>query len=97
MCFTDKGIAKIAKKLGFDFAEAVVCACFQPPFASSFLIMFCQTSFEFKKRRAFPVLEGIVIAKENEEVLLEVRRCLFYLLILFIDIDSNRHSGNRSE
>ncbi len=32
-----------------------------------------QTGFEFKKRRAFPVLTGIVIAAENESALLEVR------------------------
>ncbi|PIL22401.1 hypothetical protein GSI_15089 [Ganoderma sinense ZZ0214-1] len=47
-----KGTAKIARQLGFDFAEAV-------------------TGFEFKKRRAFPVVTGIVIAAENESVLLE--------------------------
>ncbi|EJC98123.1 Rad4-domain-containing protein [Fomitiporia mediterranea MF3/22] len=47
-----KGAAKIAKKLGFDYAEAV-------------------TNFEFKKGRAFPVLSGIVVAAENEEILLE--------------------------
>ncbi|RDB14699.1 DNA repair protein rhp41 [Hypsizygus marmoreus] len=47
-----KGVAKIARKLGFDFAEAV-------------------TGFEFKKRRAFPVIEGVVVAKENEAPLLE--------------------------
>ncbi|KAF9525479.1 hypothetical protein CPB83DRAFT_859313 [Crepidotus variabilis] len=47
-----KGVAKIARKLGFDFAEAV-------------------TGFEFKKRRAFPILEGIVVAAENEATLLE--------------------------
>ncbi|KAH8114490.1 Rad4-domain-containing protein [Phellopilus nigrolimitatus] len=47
-----KGAAKVAKKLGFDYAEAV-------------------TSFEFKKGRAFPVLSGIVVASDNEEVLLE--------------------------
>ncbi|TFK23064.1 Rad4-domain-containing protein [Coprinopsis marcescibilis] len=47
-----KGVAKIAKKLGFDYAEAV-------------------TRFEFKKRRAHPVIEGVVIAAENESVLLE--------------------------
>ncbi|KAF9560913.1 Rad4-domain-containing protein [Agrocybe pediades] len=47
-----KGVAKIARKLGFDFAEAV-------------------TGFEFKKRRAFPVIEGIVVAAENEEAILE--------------------------
>ena len=32
-----------------------------------------QTGFEFKKRRAFPVLTGIVVAAENEAALLEVR------------------------
>lgn len=47
-----KGVAKIARKLGFDFAEAV-------------------TGFEFKKRRAFPIIEGIVVAQENESTLLE--------------------------
>lgn len=47
-----KGIAKIARKLGFDYAEAV-------------------TGFEFKKRRAFPIIEGVVVAAENEAVLLE--------------------------
>ncbi|KAF8628657.1 hypothetical protein AX15_003788 [Amanita polypyramis BW_CC] len=47
-----KGVAKIAKRLGFDYAEAV-------------------TGFEFKRRRAFPVIEGIVITEENESALLE--------------------------
>ncbi|KAF8073973.1 hypothetical protein FPV67DRAFT_1606155 [Lyophyllum atratum] len=47
-----KGVAKIARKLGFDYAEAV-------------------TGFEFKKRRAFPVIEGVVVAQENEAALLE--------------------------
>ncbi|KAJ3735857.1 hypothetical protein DFJ43DRAFT_1207547 [Lentinula guzmanii] len=47
-----KGVAKIARKLHIDFAEAV-------------------TGFEFRKRRAMPVLEGIVVAAENEEVVLE--------------------------
>lgn len=32
-----------------------------------------QTGFEFKKRRAFPVITGIVVATENEEATLEVR------------------------
>lgn len=32
-----------------------------------------QTGFEFKKRRAFPVITGIVVAAENEETMLEVR------------------------
>ncbi|KAL4073305.1 hypothetical protein V8B97DRAFT_2034594, partial [Scleroderma yunnanense] len=47
-----KGIAKIAKRLGFDYAEAV-------------------TGFEFKKRRAYPVIEGIVVAAENENTIIE--------------------------
>lgn len=47
-----KGVAKIAKKLGFDYAEAVI-------------------GFEFKKRRAYPVLEGIVVAAENESAIIE--------------------------
>ncbi|KIK96449.1 hypothetical protein PAXRUDRAFT_138437 [Paxillus rubicundulus Ve08.2h10] len=47
-----KGAAKVAKRLGFDYAEAV-------------------TGFEFKKRRAFPVIEGIVVAAENENVIVD--------------------------
>ncbi|KAI6044876.1 hypothetical protein EDC04DRAFT_3137624 [Pisolithus marmoratus] len=50
--FLFKGVAKIARKLGFDYAEAM-------------------TGFEFKKRRAYPVLEGIVVAAENEGVIVE--------------------------
>lgn len=59
-----KGAAKIAKKLGFDYAEAV-------------------TGFEFKKRRAFPIVSGIVIAAENEELLLEVR----FVVVHYIGTD----------
>ncbi|GBE85109.1 Rad4-domain-containing protein [Sparassis crispa] len=47
-----KGAAKVARQLGFDFAEAV-------------------TGFEFKKRRAFPIISGIVVAAENEQTVLE--------------------------
>ncbi|KAG8958742.1 hypothetical protein FRC00_002338 [Tulasnella sp. 408] len=47
-----KGIAKIARKLGIDHAEAV-------------------TGFEFKQRRALPIITGIVVAEEESEVLLE--------------------------
>ncbi|KDR82961.1 hypothetical protein GALMADRAFT_238668 [Galerina marginata CBS 339.88] len=47
-----KGVAKIARKLGFDYAEAV-------------------TGFEFKKRRAFPIVEGVVVAAQNEATILE--------------------------
>ena len=35
-----------------------------------------QTGFEFKKRRAYPILKGIVVAAENEDVILEV--CSFF-------------------
>lgn len=66
-----KGAAKIAKELGFDYAEAVV---------SFFLLSkLCnvpekhQTGFEFRNRRAIPILTGIVIAAENESAFLEVR------------------------
>ncbi|KAK7690126.1 hypothetical protein QCA50_006775 [Cerrena zonata] len=47
-----EGTAKVARQLGFDYAEAV-------------------TGFEFKKRRAFPVIEGIVVATENEQTIIE--------------------------
>ncbi|KAH9889795.1 hypothetical protein C8Q73DRAFT_705476 [Cubamyces lactineus] len=47
-----KGTAKLARQLGFDYAEAV-------------------TGFEFKKRRAFPVVTGVVVAAENEAALVE--------------------------
>ena len=32
-----------------------------------------QTGFEFKKRRALPVIEGIVVAAEHEATIREVR------------------------
>ncbi|KIJ26683.1 hypothetical protein M422DRAFT_191935, partial [Sphaerobolus stellatus SS14] len=47
-----KGAAKIARELGFDYAEAV-------------------TGFEFKNRRAFPIINGIVVAMENEAAVTE--------------------------
>ena len=78
----DKGVAKIAKKLGFDYAEAVV---------SSFIVgslttlTQTQTGFEFKKRRAFPIIEGVVVAVENEEILLEVTISQFHLLSFLDD------------
>ncbi|RPB25614.1 Rad4-domain-containing protein [Terfezia boudieri ATCC MYA-4762] len=45
-----KGTAKIAKKLGIDYADAV-------------------TGFEFKKQRAVPVIDGIVIPAEHEALI----------------------------
>ncbi|KAG0698293.1 Rad4-domain-containing protein [Suillus ampliporus] len=47
-----KGVAKVAKRLGFDYAEAV-------------------TGFEFRKQRANPIIEGIVVAEENETIIVE--------------------------
>ncbi|KAI9315767.1 hypothetical protein BX666DRAFT_2019811 [Dichotomocladium elegans] len=46
------GIAKIARKIGIDYAEAVV-------------------DFEFVRHRSVPVTNGIVIAQENKEMLME--------------------------
>ena len=51
--YTVNGIAKIARKLGINYAEATI-------------------DFEFVKRRSVPVSLGIVVAKENEQMLLEV-------------------------
>ncbi|KAI9865097.1 MAG: hypothetical protein M1813_002416 [Trichoglossum hirsutum] len=45
-----RGTGKIARKLGFDYAEAVI-------------------GFEFGAQRAVPVIEGVVIAAEHEQVL----------------------------
>ncbi|KAJ7274130.1 hypothetical protein C8J57DRAFT_1506245 [Mycena rebaudengoi] len=47
-----KGTAKIARKLGFSYAEAV-------------------TGFEFKHRSAAPIMEGVVVAAENKDAVLE--------------------------
>ncbi|CAO3693470.1 unnamed protein product [Rhizopus stolonifer] len=47
-----KGIGKVAKKLGVDYADAV-------------------TGFEFVKMRSVPIIEGIVIAKEFQYVIME--------------------------
>ncbi|KAI9283030.1 hypothetical protein BC943DRAFT_105072 [Umbelopsis sp. AD052] len=49
---TIQGIGKIARKLGVDFADAVV-------------------GFEFVKQRSVPVLNGIVVPAEAEEMVLE--------------------------
>ncbi|CAG8644740.1 13994_t:CDS:10 [Ambispora leptoticha] len=50
-----RGIAKVAKKLEIEFAEAV-------------------TGFNFQCHRCAPIIEGIVVAKENEEIVLEAWR-----------------------
>src|SRR6266851_8026833 len=73
--FTDKGVAKIARQLGFDHAEAVVRTC-SPKLAAVILPhvlghRWAQTSFEFRKGKAFPVISGIVVAAENEDTILE--------------------------
>ena len=44
-----------------------------------------QTGFEFKKRRAFPILEGVVVAQENETLLLKVRHTLLPLSFLCLN------------
>jgi hypothetical protein len=36
------------------------------------LYLCTKTGFEFKKRRAFPIIEGVVVASENESALVEV-------------------------
>lgn len=76
-----KGTARIARKLGFDFAEAVVSSPITFPWYShgktpgfNDTLFLLQTGFEFKKRRAFPIVEGVVVAADNESILLEVRR-----------------------
>jgi hypothetical protein len=40
---------------------------------TSSLIDVAQTGFEFHKRRAVPSVEGIVVAQENADMLLDVR------------------------
>ena len=47
-----RSTAKICKRLGIDFAEAV-------------------TGFEFGKQRAVPVITGVVVASENETLVLD--------------------------
>jgi xeroderma pigmentosum group C-complementing protein len=64
---TDRGTAKVAKKLDIDCAEAIVLL----PFLS---IANDETGFEFKKQRAIPVVEGIVVAAENGEIVLDAWR-----------------------
>ncbi|KAG5219364.1 Rad4-domain-containing protein [Salix suchowensis] len=63
-----KGVAKIARRLGLDYAEAVVCT-FRRRRMDNANVQ--KTRFDFKNRRALPVVEGVVIAVENEDVLLE--------------------------
>lgn len=36
-----------------------------------------QTGFEFRQRRANPILSGVVVAEENADLLVEVRLALF--------------------
>ncbi|KAH0555873.1 hypothetical protein GP486_006180 [Trichoglossum hirsutum] len=47
-----RGTAKVARKLGIDYAEAVI-------------------GFEFGAQRAVPVIDGVVVATENEQVLID--------------------------
>jgi xeroderma pigmentosum group C-complementing protein len=57
-------MAKVAKKLDIDFAEAIV----RTPSRTSLTM---QTGFEFKSRRAIPVVGGVVVAAENEEIVMD--------------------------
>lgn len=90
-CFPDKGTAKIARRLGIEFAEAVVRVF---PLLSKCETDFRQTGFEFKKRRATPIVEGVVIAKENEQWLLDVS-LVFIMFPLANDLC--RRSGKRNK
>ncbi len=49
---SQRGTAKICKRLNIDFAEAV-------------------TGFEFGKQRAVPVINGVVVAEGNEDMVME--------------------------
>ncbi|KAJ3086357.1 hypothetical protein HK102_013236 [Quaeritorhiza haematococci] len=54
------GVGKIAKRLGIDYASAV-----------DFLFAPVKVGFEFHHNQSTPVVEGIVVAKEFEELLKE--------------------------
>ena len=49
----EKGIGKIAKKLGVDYGEAVI-------------------GFEFRKKRANPIINGIVIDEVFKDTVIDV-------------------------
>jgi hypothetical protein len=69
----DKGIAKVAKQLGIDYAEACVRRDSVGSLRYYDLTCQCsQTGFEFKKQRAIPVLTGIAVATEYEDLVMEV-------------------------
>jgi hypothetical protein len=76
--------------LGFDCAEAVVRYESDSNLSISDCPLSRQTSFEFKKGRAFPVISGVVIAVENEEALLEVGFLRIYLSCLLIAYATRR-------
>ena len=64
-----------------------------PEKAKTYLL---KTGFEFKKRRAFPILEGVVVAQENEAMLLEVRLTFLpFSFVCFNKTTPNRHIGKR--
>lgn len=58
-----KGIGRIAKKLGMDYAIAV-------------------TGFDFHRGHSTPVLEGIVVADENADIIKSVNFILLSKLIV---------------
>ena len=56
-----------------------------------------QTGFEFKKRHAFPILKGVVVALENEALLLEVKPLCSLLSLVSIRQHQTRHTGKRKK
>lgn len=87
LSLAENGIGKTAKKLGISYADA----CVRPPVSlrpdsrarpadrPTRTSASCapQVNFQFKQKqaKAIPLLEGIVVAAENVDVVLEVRRC----------------------
>ncbi|CAG8566682.1 8267_t:CDS:10 [Ambispora leptoticha] len=57
-------LPKLKKKLEIEFAQAVVRKFF-------FRVLSIKTGFNFQCHRYTPIIEGIVIDKENEEIVLE--------------------------
>ena len=72
--YADKGTAKIAAGLGVNYAEAVVSVLPDPCIRKTGAHpIYAQVSFEFKNRKAMPVIQGVVTAVEYEALILEVR------------------------
>ncbi|KAG8834640.1 hypothetical protein FRC17_007942 [Serendipita sp. 399] len=61
-----QNIAKVARQLGIDHAPAVVRIL--AIHLKEFALIEMQTGFEFRKGHANPIVNGIVIAAENEDI-----------------------------